>query len=92
MFGRRRKKEPMTMMRFVCVVLPKALIVAAMGVYLIGGTVLYVADDAAWQAAITAWGIVTIIACIVFAAWMGIGKQYVKRSVKEDDGESRKEE
>lgn len=84
MFGRKRKKEPMTALRFVCVFCPKLLmIISALG-YLIGGTVLFMADEAAWQAAITPWGIIEIVLLLMFAAWLGIGKIYMNH--KKDEG------
>ena len=84
MFGRKRKKEPMTALRFVCVFCPKLLmIVSALG-YLIGGTALFVADESVWQAAITPWGIIEIVLLLMFAAWLGIGKIYLNH--KKDEG------
>ncbi len=83
MFGRKRKKEPMTAQRFICVFFPKLLMAVSVIAYLIGGTVLFMADEGAWQAAITPWGIVEVVLLTMFAAWLGIGKAFQKK--KESD-------
>lgn len=83
MFGRKRKKEPMTALRFVCVLFPKLLMIVSVLVYLIGGTVLFMADESTWQAAITPWGIIEIVLLMMFSAWLGIGKIYQKHKKEE---------
>ena len=84
MFGRKRKKEPMTALRFVCVLFPKLFMIVSVLVYLIGGTVLFMADESAWQAAITPWGIIEVVLLLMFAAWLGIGKIYLNHKKDED--------
>ncbi len=84
MFGRKRKKEPMTARRFVCVFCPKLLMIISGLGYLIGGTILFMLDESGWQAAITPWGIIEVVLLLVFAAWLGIGKIYYRKNGKDE--------
>lgn len=69
-------------MQFVWVFLPKLLLFIHIAAYLIGGTILFVVNDAVWQEAIGPWGGVEIGFCLVLSIWLGIGKALQKRAQK----------
>lgn len=85
MFKRKRgQSEPMTTLHFFCVFLPKFLLFVSIAAYLIGGTILFVADENAWSEGIKPWGITEIGFCLVIAIWLGIGKALYKRAQEND--------
>lgn len=86
MFGRRKRaRDPITMKRFLCVLLPKIMIGISAVIYLVAGVALFMTDEERWEHIMRPWGVIEVIICVALAAWIGIGSAYLRYSEAHSD-------